>query len=60
MAAEAKILVRPLQNIVYDVLGHKPGEHLAHLLAFDLVEALLGQCGVDPSAQEDRIEWLGR
>ena len=58
-AAEAKILIRPLQNIIDDVLGHKPGEHLAHPLAFDLVEALLSQRGVDPSAQEDRIEWLG-
>src|SRR4029450_12490242 len=58
-AAEAKILVRPLQYSIDDVLGHKPGEHLAYPLAFDLSKALLGQRGVDPSPQEDRIEWLG-
>jgi hypothetical protein len=59
MSVNITVLVRPLQNIIHDVLGHKPGEHLAHPLAFDLVEALLCQCGVDPSAQEDRIEGLG-
>src|SRR6266487_4242235 len=58
-AAEAKILIRPLQDVIHDVLGHKSGEHPAHPLAFHLVETLLRQCGVDPSAQENRIEGLG-
>src|SRR6266498_5777338 len=58
-AAKAKILVRPLQDVIHYVLWHKPGEHRAHPLAFDVVEALLGQCGSDPSVQEDRMEGLG-
>ena len=57
-AAEAEVVVRPLEHVVDDVLGKEPAEDVVDSCPLEVVEPFLGQPRVDPRAEDHGIERL--
>ena len=57
-AAEAQVVVRPLQHVVDDVLGQEPAEDVVDSCPLEIVKPFLGQSRVDPRAEDHGVERL--